>query len=126
MSELQQGTVVRNVKDGSIGVVINDFPGAMSVCERGEILVVYEGTKIGWSTLVTDLEVKGPENAQADLKKCGGGQGDDCCIFLVVGGEGAECQRFGELRNTLIFRDGMTAQRHRIELFPRCQLKGKE
>lgn len=117
---MKQGIVVKNRQDGRQGVTIDELP-RMSVCGPGEQLVVYEGSTYGDGTMEANLEVIGPENVRADFKKCGAGDEAECCMFLVGGPSGAECARFGTLRNTLIFRDGMTAQRHPIESFPECQ-----
>ena len=63
------------------------------------------------------------EKAQADPKKCGAGKGVDCCIFMTVGANGFECERFSALRNTLIFKkEQMVAKREPTELYPGCQI----
>ncbi len=112
-------TVVRY--DGQLGVVCPDF---MNCCEPGEIPVVYDGASGFMGTDEALLEVVGPENAIADPKKCGAGREADCCIFLVVGPKGFECERFGSLRFTLIFKkDTMHAKREPTALFPRCYLE---
>ena len=116
-SEFQIGVVVKN-KDGHLGVVITDSFGC---CGDDEIPVVYDGINYYSGTDYRELEVVGPENAKADPEKCGAGTGEQCCIFLVVGSEGFECQRFGSMRNTLIFRE-MKAKRHPTQLYPYCQL----
>lgn len=114
------GTKVKNKKSGELGVVVTDPYGC---CAPQEVPVQYEGTTAYLGTDVSILEDLGPENAKADLMKCGAGQEKECCIFLVVGSNGPECQRFGPLRNTLISRkDKMAAQREPTELFPACQL----
>ena len=63
------------------------------------------------------------DTAVADLKKCGAGSAD-CCIFLVVGDNGAECARFTPLHNTLTDRAGrglMKAQYAPTSPYPDCQ-----
>lgn len=119
--KMNLGTKVKNKETGELGVVVTD---QWNCCGPGEVLVVYEGTTASHGTDLNLLEYLGPENAKADLRKCGAGQGGEkCCIFLVVGSNGPECQRFGPLRNTIIFRkDKMAAQREPSELFPACQL----
>lgn len=117
---MEVGTKVRN-RRGKIGVVIDDLPGIMGVCGPDEVLVVYEGTTFGCGTSRSDLEAIGKAEAVASPEKCGAGKGAKCCIFLVVSGDGWECQRFGALRNNLIFRE-MEARRHPAEPYPGCQL----
>ncbi|MEK7653337.1 MAG: hypothetical protein AAB358_02575 [Patescibacteria group bacterium] len=111
-------TRVRNRKTGQEGVVcpsnptINDSPDG--------VLVVYDGTTCCLEDEEGDLEVLGPEEAKADMSRCGGGKGEECCIFIVMNPEPG-CQRHGDLRWTLMFRK-MGAQRHPSEPFPNCQL----
>ena len=112
--------VVRNKETGSIGVTCRDLPGPLSCNGPGEVSVVYDGTTVALGTDCMDLKIIGPENAVADLDKCGAGKGEETCIFLVVRHNGAECQRFGSLRWDLIFRT-MRAKRHPEKLFPKCQ-----
>lgn len=53
---------------------------------------------------------------------CGAGQGNRCCIFIVVGRQ-IECHRDGPLReNCLAHRPVWTAQRVPIEPFPACRI----
>lgn len=114
------GTLVRNIKTGEKGVTVTDRFGT---CTPDEISVVYEGTSSSLGTHYQDLKVIGPENAQADLKKCGAST-EDCCVFLVVGAEGPECERFGSLRWDIIFKkDKMRAIREPTALYPECQLE---
>ncbi len=120
---IRQGTLVRRKDDDKLGVAVNDPFG---VCSDDEVPVVYEGDTAFIGTDESKLEDLGPENAVADLKKCGAGQGDKCCKFLVVGSDGPECQRFGSLRYTLMFNNKMTAQREPHELFPTCQFVEEE
>ncbi|PIR02708.1 MAG: hypothetical protein CO031_02100 [Candidatus Nealsonbacteria bacterium CG_4_9_14_0_2_um_filter_37_38] len=113
--------VVRNKETGSIGVTCRDLPGPLSCDGPDEVSVVYDGTTVALGTDYRAFEIMGPENAVADLNKCGTGKGEEACIFLVVGPDGAECQRFGNLRWDLIFRT-MNAKRQPEKLFPKCQL----
>jgi len=116
---IQTKTLVKN-KEGITGVVVDDPFGCRG---SGEVPVVYEGTTHFKGTNFEDLEIIGPENAIADLKKCGAGLGKDTCIFLIIGSKGPECQRFGELRYDLITRkSSMIANREPTELYPKCQL----
>lgn len=115
-------TVVRNKKSGSTGVVCPDLGGMLSCCADDEVPVVYEGASAFCGTPFDQLEVIGPENAVADLRKCGAGQEEKCCIFLTMGASGPECQRFGNLRWNLVFRK-MSVKREPAELFPSCQLE---
>lgn len=58
-----------------------------------------------------------------DFKKCGGGKGADCCIFLTVGEDGFCCERFSSLRGLLISKiPTMTAKRNPpVEIsYPEC------
>jgi hypothetical protein len=114
------GTVVEHKGDGTRGVVVSNFLGS---CTDEEIPVVWEGTNYFSGTDPNELTVIGPENAVADKDKCGSGEGEKACIFLVYSSsKGFECQRFGLLRNDLIFRN-MRAKRHPVEMFPNCQLQ---
>ena len=113
-------TVVRRKTDGSIGVVCPDLPGMLNCHGPDEVGVVYDGCDSSDGTDWKELEVIGPENAVADLKKCGAGREKECCIFLTMGGEGLSCQRFGSLRWDLIFRK-MKAERNPEKLYPHCQ-----
>ena len=123
MERIPRQMVVRNKKTGKKGVTVDDLPAPLDCCLPEETPVVYEGETVVVGTLTEDLEVIGPENAIADLKKCGAGT-DKCCIFLTIGREGPECQRFGPLRFQLIMRkEQMRAQREPVELYPACQLK---
>lgn len=95
----------------------------MNCCGPNEVPVVYEGSTAFFGTDVGDLEVIGPENAEADIEKCGADKGEECCIFMAMGSDGLSCERFGNLRYDLIFRkDQMRAKREPTELFPDCQL----
>lgn len=113
--------LVRHKESGRVGVVC---PTSRFLQEDGPLSVVFEGD--GHSTTLLCMggekafEVLGPENAVADLKKCGAGQGEECCIFLVGGSNGPECQRFGSLREILQFRK-MVSKRESTEPFPMCQ-----
>lgn len=62
----------------------------------------------------------------ADPMACGMGQGERCCAWLGAGRDGFECQRGGDLRNTIEQRAlaGQTGARRLPDaLFPHCQLK---
>ena len=116
---METGTVVVR-KDGTKGIIIND---SFNCCGPNEVAVVYEGSTAFLGTDVEDLEVIGPENAKADMEKCGAGKGEECCIFLTIGSNGPGCERFGSLRDSLIFRRSqMRAKREPDKLFPNCQL----
>ncbi len=112
-------TRVKN-KDGEMGVTCPDF---MSSCTKDEVPVVYDGTTASLGTLESDLEIIGPENAIADFIKCGAGKGNDCCIFLTAGPEGASCERYSSLRHTLIFKE-MNSKRNPSEPYPNCMIFG--
>lgn len=111
-------TRVRRKSDGRLGVVVNDN---FDCCLITEVPVVYDGSTSFLGTDHTDLEDLGPENAIADLLRCGAGKGTECCIFLTVGVEGACCKRFSSLRDTLIVKD-MNAQRNPPEPYPECMI----
>ena len=113
------GTLVRNKNTKVVGVVVDD---PFNCCSEKEVPVLYEGVTFSSGTFPENLEIIGQENAQADLEKCGAGQGENCCIFLVIGETGPECERFGSLRTSLIFKEGMVAKREPAQLFPNCQL----
>ncbi len=114
------GIVVENKETGNMGVVVNDPFG---VCTDSETPVVYEGTTGFSGTDTKKLKAIGPENAQANPKKCGAGQGEKACIFLALGVDGFSCERFGSLRYIIVSKkEGMRAKREPTELYPNCQL----
>lgn len=120
--------VVRHKESDRMGVVC---PTSQFLQEDGPLSVVFEGNNHSTTVLCMGgdgaFEVIRRENAVADLKGCGAGQEKECCIFLVVGSNGPECQRFGHLRETLQFRKSkMVAQREPVEPFPECQIFGQE
>lgn len=114
-------TIVQHIT-GRKGVVVPDLPGPLNCNGPEEVGVVYEGAVSFTGTDYKNLTIIGPENAVADLEKCGAGRGPECCKFLVVGMGGPECQRFGTLRWTLVFKT-MKAEREPTEPYPLCQLK---
>lgn len=120
-TDFQPKLVVRNKKTGFIGVTCRDLPGLLSCNGQDEVSVVYDGTTFASGTDYRLLEIVGSENAVADINKCGAGKGEEACIFLVVGSDGAKCERFGDMRWDIIFRT-MRAKRHPEKLFPKCQL----
>jgi hypothetical protein len=123
MERISRQMVVLNKKTGKKGVTVDDAPGMLYCCSDEETPVAYEGDTAFMGTLTKDLKVIGPENAVADLKKCGAGKGKQCCIFLSVGRNGAECERHGSLRFDIIMRkEKMSAQREPTEPYPKCQL----
>ncbi len=117
---MEPQTVVKKIKTGEVGVVVSDHFG---VCTSNETLVVFDGDTFAIGTSTDKLEVVGPEKAVADFKRCGGGKGKECCMFLAADAGGFCCERFGSLRYSIIFKDGMTAQRHPARLYPECQLE---
>lgn len=93
----------------------------MSCCEDDETPVVFGGTNFSAGTPTSELTVIGPENAVPDPKRCGAGRRDECCIFLVLGPNGFECERHGAGRYRLIFaKRRMSAQREPTALYPGC------
>ena len=113
--------IVKNIKTGEEGVTCTDLPGMMSCNGANEVSVVYKGTTVASGTNYEYLEIIGKEKAVANLKKCGAGKGPDACIFLVMSENGPECERFGNMRWSLIFRK-MNAKREPAEPFPECQI----
>jgi hypothetical protein len=116
-------TLVRRKDDGRIGIICptiyllrQDGDHPLSVCydENYPVTLNCEGGEEAF-------EVVGPENAVPDPTRCGAGQGEHCCRFLVVGADGFRCERFGELRYSLQFKT-MTAQREPTRLYPECFL----
>lgn len=115
-------TVVVN-SEGARGVVVPDMAGMLNCNGPDEVGVVYEGSSFSSGTDYRELKIVGPESAVADLIECGAGKGSKCCKFLVVGAKGPECQRFGSLRWSLIFKK-MVSEREPTEPYPQCKLKG--
>lgn len=116
MPAFKIGTRVRNIKDNREGVVVFD---PWACCTDEEIPVVYDNQEGFLGTLIGDLKDLGPENAVPEPDRCGAGRGADCCIFLVCGANGFECQRHGSMRYSLIFKT-MTAKRSPTAPFPKC------
>ena len=111
------GTRVRNRENRKEGTVIQD---SFQCCSPEEELIVYDGTNTGLGTdrgflleIVSEVEIP-------DLKGCGAGRGEQCCIFLTVGLE-ANCERFTSLRDSLIFKT-MNAKRNPEEPYPACMI----
>ena len=100
------------------GVVISDNFGC---CHESETMVVLESTDYGQGIPTLDLEPIGTYVASPDPKRCGASLGKKCCIYLTAGAQGFVCERFGSLRDTLIFRT-MEAKRRPGGLFPLCLL----
>ena len=106
--------------DGRTGTTC---PDCMSCCAPDETPVVWDGEDSFEGTPTSTLTILGPENARPDPSRCGTGRGKDCCIFLTVGAEGFECQRFSSLRFGLMFRKStMSAQRQPTPPYPGCFL----
>lgn len=120
---MDRQTLVRHVRTGQIGVVVDDPFGGLGNFEE-EVPVVWEGYTEYRGMRPRRLEVIGPENAVADMVKCGGGRGEECCIFLTFGEGGWQCQRFGGLRYRLqVEKSRMKAKREPVEMFPKCQVQ---
>ena len=119
--DLVPASVVRNIVTGQVGVVCPELQPPMGCNEPGQVSVVYEGDNCACETDPEDLTFLRKEEAVADMKKCGAGKGAECCIFLVMGKNGPECQRFGDLRWSLIFKTMDSAERNPVELYPACQ-----
>ena len=112
-------TIVRRKSNGALGVVVQD---RFNCCTPSEVPIVYHGTTLFLGTEIDDLEEVGPENAVADFRKCGAGQGAECCVFLTGGAKGADCERFGTFRDTLLFKSNMNAKRNPAEPYPECMI----
>jgi hypothetical protein len=133
----QQGDVVRHTPTGKVGIVVNDLPGALSVCEPDETLVCFDGrANVGEGTPTDELElvlaVEIADKPAADFEKCGGGRGAETCVFLVIVGDGLDgcgagpsCARFTEDHYHLLFAS-MVARRVPLRLYPDCQLPVSE
>jgi hypothetical protein len=69
-----------------------------------------------------------PSGVRPDPRKCGMGQGADCCIYLLMHpDEGFECGRGGVLAQTVELRAAsgkMSAQRRPVKPYPVCQTEG--
>lgn len=115
---IQIGTLVENT-EGKRGVVAPENPPYVTTDFPGNVLVGWEGSTSLREEEVADLTVIGPENAAADLEKCGAGT-SRACIFLAAGEDGITCQRFNRLRMPLIMAT-MKATRHPKAMFPACQ-----
>jgi hypothetical protein len=114
-------TLVEHVPTGRRGATVSDLASA---CGPDEVPVVYDGETAFEGTSTAEIKVLGPDDAVADLVRCGAGRGAECCIFLVVGAGGPECARFTRgLHWTLVFRrEQMQARREPRALYPGCLL----
>jgi len=123
---MRVGNRVLNTVTDKLGVVILDD---LQICDTLDgVLVVYEGTILGMETDPRNLKDLGPENAMADPDKCGAFT-EDACLFLALSGDKWECLRFSKFRHQLIlkkFRNEIRAKREPVEMFPFCQLGGRE
>lgn len=115
---MKQGTLVRHKHTGKEGVVVDD---PFCVCTPDETPVVYWGEEGFLGTQTDELQEIGQYKATPDLHKCGSGRGDNCCIFLAMGPDGLSCERFSDMRYTLIFKR-MNAKRNPREPFPDCMI----
>lgn len=119
-------------KDGKRGVTVPDFMGCCAGWEtpvvwllpvelRGQPSEAYAPGKSFVGEPTQKLTVIGPEKAEADPAKCGAGT-TECCIYLTVGAGGFACERFSDLRYTIMFRkEKMNAQYDPVVPYPRCQ-----
>lgn len=115
-------TRVRVKSTGELGVICPDLQGMLTDTLDG-VPVVMDGMGTTQEVSMGDLESLGPEGAVCD-DECGIGQGAKCCIFVSFGApDGFQCQRYGSLRWSLMFRkDKMTSQREPTEPYPNCKL----
>lgn len=114
---MKVGTRVQHVETDKMGIVALDV---MSCCDLNEVPVVWDGFGYLDATDADKLKDMGPVDHKPEYSGCGAGKGADCCIYLVMGFGGFECQRFGPLRNSLMFKSGMKAQRVPEEVYPDC------
>lgn len=119
---MEPQTLVKRKSDGKLGVIV---PDSFGCCDEG-VAVVFDGNSYYQETMPDNLEVIGHENAIADFKKCGGGLGEQCCIFLTADATGFTCDRFSSLRASIIFKDDMVSKRYPVEMYPNCQLEEEE
>ncbi len=110
------GIRVKNTETDKFGHVINDSFGC---CDNTEELVVYDNSSYGLGTNREILEKVPDPILIPDIKKCGAGKEEECCIFLTVGATGPSCERFTSMRDTLIFKT-MSAKRNPEEPYPQC------
>ena len=116
---IKLGVVVKHIETGKKGVISTGghyFPGE-------GVAVVYEGNTSFVMTTEDRLEVLREENAIPNIHKCGAGRGAECCIFLLVGGDGIECSRFAKERDAVIAmfnKPGHSAARHPTQMYPAC------
>ena len=116
-------TRVRVRSTGQTGTVCPDLQGMLTDSPDG-VPVVIDGMGTSQEASPSDLDDLGPENAVAD-EACGRGKGADCCIFMVFGPDGFQCERFGSMRWTLIFKKAeMASQREPIAAYPDCKVDG--
>lgn len=120
------GTKVQNIETGAFGIIVDD---TYKSCGADEVVVVYDGEQLGDMASVAILKDLGPEYARADLRKCGFGQKETCCIFLTTprthsgNPNDCQCERFGPLRTEIIENiQDRIAKRWPTEPYPKCQI----
>lgn len=124
MQRIKSGHVVEDKQTGRKGVTWDD---KYDVCADWETPVFWDGEQSFLGTNTETLKDLGLEQAIPDMKKCGAGLGVSCCIFLVVGSDGPECQRFKSMRFALEYkRDTMTAKRRPVAMYPDCMMTDAE
>ena len=121
MQRIKPQMIVTNLEGDRRGVTVPDLTGMLSCCLPEETPVVWEGESSFIGTDTDQLKIIGPENAKADAHKCGAGRGAECCIWLVVNGDGFQCERHSDLRYMLIFKSDMISKREPSESYPSCQ-----
>ncbi len=122
MQRLAPQLVVRHKDTGKIGTTCPDLDGMLACCLETETPVVWEHCFAFQGTPTEKLDVLREEKATPDPDRCGAGRLADCCKFLVADGNGFHCERHGNLRHTIIFRQ-MTAKREPTALYPQCFLE---
>jgi hypothetical protein len=117
--EMKPGTIVKSKANGILGVICHDLPSYLRCGDPGDITVQFAGSAGTLELPPDEVEIIGEESPIPDHDKCGGGKGANCCIFLILDGDGFHCERHGELRWSLIFST-MTAKRVPGEFYPDC------
>jgi len=129
MEQIPKQTIVsyKGMTGVSCGNLVGPIQGVFSYCNEDETAVLFFGDNvIAAIAIKTDeLKVEGFEEIKIlEIRKCGGGKGKDCCIFLQLIKKfgGVHCVRCDDVeRKTALTENHNGGERIPTERFPECQ-----
>ncbi|MFA5050599.1 MAG: hypothetical protein WC499_00575 [Patescibacteria group bacterium] len=131
MEQIPKQTVVsyKGMEGISCGNLVGPIQGVFSHCNLDETAVLFFGDGIIAAIAVKTDELKVIELEKeikiTDIKKCGGGRGKDCCIFLrLVQKLGSvQCIRCDNIeRKIAMTQNHNGGERIPTERYPGCQI----